>query len=97
MSTTSSIDGAGRLGKSRTETTRLCQSEDCGKPNFKGCWWCRRGRNCENPIVGERGESQFLRFRGERHTMCNPCAATVRKKYPFALAGEGRDKNLQAT
>ena len=42
----------------------------------------------------EKEQHPHLRFRGERHNMCNVCAATLRKKYPLCYSGDAREKKL---
>jgi hypothetical protein len=83
------------IGSSRTvDTIRLCVSDQYGTVAFNGCKWCRRDRTCENPLTQEKEQYPFLRFRGERHTMCNCCAGTLRRKHPMSMTGDARDKKL---
>ena len=77
------------------DAIRLSISSDWGKPSFRGCFWCRRGRACENPLVHERAQYPTLRFRGERHSICNVCAACLRRKHPLHVLGGPKEKKLQ--
>lgn len=68
-------------------------SANWGTAAFRGCNWCRRDRDCENPIEKDRRQRPNLQFRSERHHVCNPCTSALRKSEPdLLLPGNARKK-----
>ena len=67
------------------------QSAHWGTCNFKGCRFCRRDRNFDNPDFKKRAAKPLLQFRSERHPECLPCLGTIRKVHPIKNSTEGRN------
>jgi hypothetical protein len=64
-----------------------------GTSQFRGCEWCRRDRDCPNPIIKELRVNPTLKFRSDRHFMCNPCSGSLRQSEPvLLLPGNAADK-----
>eukprot|EP00959_Pyramimonas_sp_CCMP1952_P399523 8370984-Pyramimonas_sp.AAC.1 len=74
---------------------RMQKSDKWGTPEFCGCVFCRRDRDCVNNLQHEKDEHPKLRFRGERHTICNSCSGTIRRDYPLAQSGPKRTEKIQ--
>jgi hypothetical protein len=72
---------------------RLVPAATWGTSQFRGCEWCRRDRDCPNPIIKELRVNPTLKFRSERHLMCNPCSGSLRQSEPvLLLPGNAADK-----
>lgn len=85
----------GTVGKSLLRTQASPQYGD--KP-FKGCPWCRRGRECSNLLQHELRTSPTLICKSDRHYVCIPCLSTSRKTCPYLLlCGRNQTHNDKLT
>ena len=67
-----------------------------GTSAFSGCLWCRRSRDCPNPLkkflVAGR---PCLQFQSDRHYMCNCCRGAIRVRGVRQLQQQGRERLAQ--